>query len=92
MGLRDVDLAGASFNTGRKQLEDAGFKLVETTPTGRKVFENPKTGAKVSYDSGGALVGDQKSHWHIRDSAGRAYDRGGRVVKSGEDAAHIPAK
>jgi hypothetical protein len=91
MGLRDVDLAGASFNTGRKQLEDAGFKLVETTPTGRKVFENPKTGAKVYYDSGGALVGDQNPHWHIVNSRGNVHDRSGRVVEPSTNAAHIPS-
>jgi len=91
MGLRDVELAGASFNTGRKQLENAGFKWVETTPTGRKVFENPKTGAKVYYDSGGALVGDQKPHWHIVNSSGDVHDRSGRVAEPGTNAAHIPS-
>lgn len=91
MGLRDVELAGSSFNTGRKQLEDAGFKWVKTTPTGRRIFQNSKTGAEVLYDSDKALVGNQKPHWHILDSARKAYDRSGRLVKPSEQAAHIPA-
>ena len=65
MGLRDVELYGASFNSGRKHLEDAGFVWVKTTETGRREFENPKTGVQVFFDSGKALTGDQKPHWHI---------------------------
>ena len=92
LGLQDVDLAGASFNGGRKALEDAGFTWSETTERGRRVFQNAKTGARVFYDSGDALVREQISHWHIRDSAGRAYDRTGRVVDTSEDSGHIPSK
>jgi hypothetical protein len=91
MGLQDVNLAGASFNSGRKALEDAGFVWKETTATGRQVFNNAKTGAQVFYDSGDALVGEQSPHWHIQDNAGVNYDRSGRVVDSSENAAHIPA-
>ncbi len=91
MGLRDVELAGESFNAGRKQLEGAGFKWVETTPDGRRIFRNPKTGAQVYYDSGGALIGDQKPHWHIADPAGNQYDRSGRPAEKGDNARHIPA-
>jgi hypothetical protein len=91
MGLEGVDLAGRSFNTGRKALENAGFSLTETTATGRKVFTHPKTGAKVMYDSGDALVGNQAPHWHIFDKAGNQYGRSGRVVSGSENAAHIPA-
>jgi len=92
LGLEGVNLAGSSFNTGRKQLEAAGFKLVETTDTGRKVFVNSKTGARVYYDSGDALVGNQKPHWHIQDGGGVDLDRMGRPVDSSENAAHIPAQ
>jgi len=90
MGLQDTDLANSSFNTGRKQLEAAGFEWKETTETGRQIFRNPKTGAEVYYDSGKALMKDQSPHWHIRDSSGVGYDRSGRVVGRDEDAAHIP--
>ena len=90
MGLEGVDLANNSLNKGRKKLEEAGFELVETTSTGRKVFRHPSTRAEVYFNSGGALVGSQKPHWHIRDPAGQAYDRGGRAVGRGENAGHIP--
>ena len=50
MGLEDVELAGKSYNSGRRSLEGAGFELVETTSTGRKVFRNAKTGAEVYWD------------------------------------------
>ena len=88
--MKDVDIAGKTFNAGRKALEDAGFKWVETTPTGRQVFRHPVTGAEVYFDSGKALVGNQKPHWHIRDKAGQAYDRSGRPVGLDENAGHIP--
>jgi hypothetical protein len=90
MGLQDVDLAGKSYNSGRKQLEAAGFKLERTTATGRKVFYNPRTGAQVFYDSGYALTSSQKPHWHIQDNAGRTYDRSGSQVHPSDDAAQIP--
>jgi RHS repeat-associated protein len=91
MGLEGVELAGSSFNRGKKQLEAAGFTLVRTTRTGRRVFENPETGAVVNFDSGGALVGNQKPHWHIVDAGGQHYDRSGRPVGTDEGAGHIPA-
>ena len=81
MGLEDVELAGSSYNAGRKQLEAAGFKHTETTATGRQVFVNEETGARVTYDSGKALTSQQKPHWTIQDKAGQFYDRGGRVVQ-----------
>ncbi len=90
MGLEDVELANATFNAGRKQLEAAGFLWTETTTTGRQVFVNSKTGAEVYYDSGKALVGEQKPHWHIRDSAGTSYNRSGNPVGRDEEAGHIP--
>jgi RHS repeat-associated protein len=92
MGLEGINLAKKSFNSGRKMLEKAGFELAETTETGRKVFRNAKTGAEVYYDSGDALVGAQKPHWHIRDKGGMKYDRSGRVVSGSENAGHIPAQ
>jgi hypothetical protein len=91
LGLDGVKLAGQSYNAGRKGLEAAGFVLSETTSTGRKVFMNPTTGAKVFYDSGKALAPGQKPHWHIRDKANLPYDRMGRLVGSDEIAGHIPA-
>ena len=81
MGLEDVELAGASYNSGRKQLEAAGFKHTETTSTGRQVFVNEETGARVTYDSGKALTSQQKPHWTIQDRAGQFYDRSGRAVQ-----------
>jgi hypothetical protein len=90
MGLEGVDLAGRSFNSGRKSLENAGFVLTETTETGRKVFTHPKTRAQVFYDSNDALVGAQKPHWHIRDLAGNRYNRSGRIVGSSDESGHIP--
>jgi RHS repeat-associated protein len=91
LGLKEVNLTHASYNAGRKLLENAGFQHVETTKTGRQVFVNPKTGARVYYDSGGALVGNQKPHWHITDAGGQGYDRSGRAVDSSSNAGHIPA-
>ena len=92
LGLKGVDLAGKSYNAGRKVLEKAGFVLVRVTATGRKVFRHPETGAEVLYDSGKALAPGQKPHWHIRDRAGGCYDRSGRLVPSDVGAGHIPAK
>jgi RHS repeat-associated protein len=91
LGLEDVNLAGTSYNSGRKALEKAGFEFDHVTKTGRRVFRHPRTGAIVSYDSGKALVGNQRPHWHIQDRAGNRYDRLGRVVESYEEAGHIPA-
>lgn len=91
LGLEGVDLAGKSFNSGRKALEGAGFKLVEVTDTGRKVFTNASTGAKIAFDSGKALTPFQKSHWHIFDKAGNDISRSGRIVPSGKYGGHIPA-
>ncbi len=80
MGLKGVKLAGKSFNSGRKQLEKAGFKLVKTTKSGRKIFRHPKTGATVTYDSGKALGAGQSPHWTIQDKSGDFFDRSGRRV------------
>lgn len=95
MGLEDVELAGTSFNAGRKQLEAAGFKHVETTETGRQVFVNQETGARVTYDSGKALTSQQKPHWTIQDKAGQFYDRSGRIVQGPSPpmgGRHIPGR
>jgi hypothetical protein len=92
LGLEGVDLAGRSYNSGRKSLEQAGFRLEEVTRTGRKVFVNRRTGAKVYFDAGDALATGQKPHWHIVDNAGQEYGRLGRPVESYEGAAHIPAR
>ncbi|MEL6761287.1 MAG: hypothetical protein AAFP04_12925 [Myxococcota bacterium] len=91
LGLENVQLAGRSFNSGRKALEKAGFEWTKTTPSGRRVFSNSKTGAKVSYDSGKALSPGQKPHWHIDDRGGFRYSRSGRRVLHSAPAAHIPA-
>jgi RHS repeat-associated protein len=92
LGLEEVRLAGSSFNTGRKQLESVGFRLMPPTRTGRQVFLNEKTGAQVFYDSGKALAPGQKPHWHIVDQAGNKYSRSGRLVDSSSGAGHIPAR
>lgn len=92
LGLSKVKLAGQGFNTGRKSLEESGFLLSRTTPTGRKVFINPATGAEVYFDSGKALASGQKAHWHIKDKAGQCYNRSGRLVGSDEISGHIPAQ
>jgi RHS repeat-associated protein len=91
LGLGEVELAGQSFNSGRRALERSGFDLIETTSTGRKVFANSRTGARVYYDSGKALVPGQVPHWHITDAGGQGYGRTGRAVDSSEGAGHIPA-
>ncbi len=91
LGLDGVELAGASLNRGRRQLLAAGFVEAETTATGRVVFRHPTRGSEVFFDSGKALVGHQKPHWHVRDRGGRAFDRGGREVERAEGAGHIPA-
>lgn len=80
MGLKDVKLAGKSYNAGKKALEKAGFKQTKTTDTGRKEFEHPVTKAKVTYDSGGALTSQQKPHWTIQDKGGTFHDRSGNPV------------
>jgi len=90
LGLEGVDLAGRSFGSGRKQLEKAGFRLDRVTPTGRRVFVHPRTGAQVAFDSGKALSAGQKPHWHIMDEAGRKHSRTGRVVDPSDMAGHIP--
>jgi hypothetical protein len=90
LGLNGVELAGKSYNSGRKALEQAGFVLDRTTSTGRKVFRNPQTGAEVFYDSGKALAPGQVPHWHIKDKAGQGYDRTGRPVGPDDRAGHIP--
>ncbi len=92
MGLENVDLYGRSYSSGRKVLEAAGFHINRITKSGRVEFVNDRTGAKVMYDSGRALVGNQKPHWHIVDKAGNSHDRLGRIVDGGEDAAHIPGR
>ena len=80
LGLKDVELAGASYNAARKSLEEAGFVLKETTSTGRRVFVNAETGVIVTYDSGRALAEGQQVHWTIQDKAGRYFRRSGRLV------------
>ena len=80
MGLAGVKLKGSSYNTGRKALEGAGFRLERTTGTGRKVFVNDRTGAVVTHDSGKALAAGQKNHWTIQDKGGAFYDASGRPV------------
>ncbi|WP_437589257.1 RHS repeat-associated core domain-containing protein [Sorangium sp. So ce1000] len=90
MGLQGVNLAGETYNSGRKALERAGFVLERTTDTGRRVFKNSQTGAEVFYDSGRALAPGQKPNWHIRDAGGNRYDRSGRIVASDEVAGHVP--
>ena len=91
LGLQEVQLANQTYNAGRKSLEATGFILTEVTKTGRKVFTNSKTGAQVMYDSGKALAPGQKPHWHIKDSAGQGYTRGGNACSSDDNAGHIPA-
>lgn len=91
LGLENVELAGRSFNSGRKALEKAGFEWKRTTPTGRREFVNKETGARVSYDSGKALTPGQKPHWHIDDRGGFRSSRSGRCVLHSAPAAHIPA-
>ena len=81
LGLYGVNLAGRSYNSGRKLLENNGFHLERTTKTGRKVFLNGKTGTIVTYDSGKALGAGQKPHWTIQDKAGQFFDRSGRPVE-----------
>ena len=93
VGLEGVELAGKSYNSGRKSIEGAGFVLESTTSTGRKIFRNPKTGAVVTYDSGKALGPAQKPHWTIRDNTGRYLDRSGRVIEGANPpmgGKHIP--
>jgi RHS repeat-associated protein len=81
-GLNNVELAGASFNAGRKQLEKAGFELAETTETGRKIFINKQTGARVTYDgTPKSLTNEQGPHWTIQDKGGQFLDRSGRPVE-----------
>ena len=94
MGLENVELAGKSFNSGRKSLEEAGFIWMETTETGRQIFEHPETGARVTFDSGAALVPGQSPHWEMSDRGGTRYDRSGRPVVGPSPimgGKHIPA-
>jgi RHS repeat-associated protein len=95
LGLDGVNLRGKSFNAGRKKLESKGFKFKEKTETGRMTFVNPKTGTEVHFDgvkkSNGALVGDQKPHWHIQGKGGEKYGADGRPADSDKFGGHIPA-
>lgn len=91
LGLEGVELAGKSYNSGRKALEAAGFVLDHTTSTGRKAFVSAETGAQVFYDSGKALTRGQKNHWHILDEAGNRLNRSGRIIEPGDIGGHIPA-
>jgi hypothetical protein len=81
-----------SYNAGRKLIESAGFVFQRTTQSGRQVFKHPKTGTEVLFDSGKALVGNQKPHWHIKDNGGQGYSKSGRPVGTDEEAGHIPAR
>lgn len=93
LGLENVDLKGASFNSGAKQLQKAGFQRLPDTATGRRRFVHPQTGAKVAYDGvPSALVKGQKPHWHIESGNARKLSADGRVVKGSEPRAHIPSK
>jgi hypothetical protein len=93
MGLEDVDIGGQnSVNHTIKDLEAAGFKEARVNPdtgnpwtSGRRVWINPKTGAKVYYDTGEALIRNQVPHWEIEDSAGRNYRPNGRPVGPSDD-------
>lgn len=91
LGLATVELSGKSYNSGRKALQELGFELVERTATGRRVFVNIKTGARVFFDSGKALTPLQKPHWHIVDIGGRKFSRSGRILTRGDYGGHIPA-
>ena len=66
LGLAGVNLAGRSFNSGRKALEKAGFILDRTTQTGRKVFRNPQTVAECSTTRQGARRRPETSLAHSR--------------------------
>jgi hypothetical protein len=87
LGLEGLNLAGRSYNSGRKALEARGFEIVRTTSTGRKYFRHPKTGHMVIYDP--ARRGG-KPHWHIQDKGGQRYDRSGRPAGRDEGKTHIP--
>jgi RHS repeat-associated protein len=89
LGLDGLNLAGRSYNSGRKAVEARGFTHVATTSTGRQVFRNPQTGAKVIYDP---ARGGRNPHWHIEDKGGQRYDRSGREVDRDEGKAHIPGR
>jgi RHS repeat-associated protein len=89
LGLANVSLSGRSFNSGRKALEAAGFRINRVTKSGRVEFVNPRTGAIVSYDPRRA---GRAAHWHIKDKGGQTYDRLGREVSSDAGKAHIPGR
>lgn len=80
LGLKCINLAGKSYNSGRKALEKRGFVLNRTTKTGRKIFVHPEKGTIITYDSGKALGAGQKPHWTIQDRGGQYYNRCGRPV------------
>lgn len=93
LGLENVNLKGASFNSGAKQLEKAGFRRLANTETGRREFVHPKTGTKVAYDGAPpALTKCQEPHWHIQSSNGHRLSADGRVVEMGEPRAHVRAR
>ena len=81
MGLDGINLTNKSFNSGKKLLEKAGFRYRGTTSRGRHEFIHPRTKAEVFYDSGKALVGSQKPHWHIFES--------GQYFNRSEDRLHV---
>jgi len=90
LGLEGVQLRGASFNAGKKRLEAAGFKLHETTETGRITFVHPQTGAQVHYDgTSGSLAGNQDPHWHIQDRGGQKYGETGLPADQDKTGGHI---
>lgn len=89
LGLEGIALSHKSYNSERKILERAGFKMTRVTETGRKVFTNTqRKGVEIYYDSRKALVNRQKNHWHIKDE-NNYYTRFGDIVDKGEGRAHI---
>lgn len=92
LGLENVELKGASFNAGAKQLQKAGFQRLPDTATGRRVFVHPENGTRVLYDSSRALSPGQKPHWHVQDVTGKDLGASGRVTRSSAGAAHIPGR
>ncbi len=95
LGLDKVDVGNTSFNTGRKKLENNGFKRVfKNNQTGRVTFEHPQTKAKVHYDPNdiNPYTGKKSPSWHIEDRGGNRFNQTGRPVNRDDPSAHIPAK
>ncbi|MFD1001330.1 RHS repeat-associated core domain-containing protein [Ohtaekwangia kribbensis] len=92
LGLENVSLRGKSYNAGKKKLEEAGFKYVETTETGRRKFIHPEKKTEVFYDgTSKSLVGRQDPHWHIKDKHGRKYGATGLPAERDKFGGHIPS-